>query len=250
MKNLKKIFVASVLAAVAQMSWAQIGYQVSLLNSATGEPRANETVSVFVQITNSVGESIYGQTQSATTNDFGILSLAIGNANMFNNVDWSKRPLFISATVDGKFLGKTQILTVPVAGYARNSSYSELANYADSASYARTTGVLKNKIVGTWKRTNPENWVKLETYTFSEGGTYKYLLIEYDRDGNGNRIEETYEESGEYYVDGNNLFVERLADNNGVVYDYTVYVYIPKIKTFVSADGNGNSYIKEGETDE
>ena len=175
MKNLKKIFLASVFVAVAQMSRAQIGYQVSLLNSATGEPRANETVSVFVQITNSVGESIYGQTQSATTNDFGILSLAIGNANMFNNVDWSKRPLFISATVDGKFLGKTQILTVPVAGYARNSSYAELANYADTATYARNTGVLKNKIVGTWKRANRGN--SSETFTFYENGTYNYIYI-------------------------------------------------------------------------
>lgn len=249
MKNLKKIFLASVFAVVAQMSWAQIGYQVSLLNSATGEPRANETVSVFVQITNRVGESIYGQTQSATTNDFGILSLAIGNANMFNNVDWSKRPLFISATVDGKFLGKTQILTVPVAGYARNSSYAELANYADTASYARTTGVLKNKIVGTWKRANPENWVKLQTYTFSEGGTYKYLLIQYEWDDNGNRIEVTHEGAGEYYVDGNNLFLKRFTDMYGLGYVYALFPYISKIKTIID-EGNDAAYIKEGDTEE
>lgn len=225
MKHLKKIFIASVFAAVSQMSWAQIGYQVSLLNSATGEPRANETVSVFVQITNSVGESIYGQTQSATTNDFGILSLAIGNANMFNNVDWSKRPLFISATVDGKFLGKTQILTVPVAGYARNSSYAELANYADTASYARTTGVLKNKIVGTW---NTGSYHALpRTFIFSDGGTYKSI-----------HSEGTYEE-GNYFVDGNHLYCH---DPDNYV---SVFHYFPETKVLIKGD---SYYIKEGDT--
>lgn len=209
MKHLKKIFVASVFAAVAQMSWAQIGYQVSLLNSATGEPRANETVSVFVQITNSVGESIYGQTQSATTNDFGILSLAIGNANMFNNVDWSKRPLFISATVDGKFLGKTQILTVPVAGYARNSSYAELANYADTATYARNTGVLTKEILVSKEWITDEDGYKL---TFDmEGNCIVYDLF-YKR------------EYGKYtyIIDGNFIHVmrEEVGNAGGILLHY------------------------------
>ena len=44
---------------------AQIGYQVSLLNSATGEPRANETVSVTVEITNSESSVICTETKSA-----------------------------------------------------------------------------------------------------------------------------------------------------------------------------------------
>jgi len=234
MKNLKKIFVASVFAAVAQMSWAQIGYQVSLLNSATGEPRANETVNVFVQITNSVGESIYGQTQSATTNDFGILSLAIGNANMFNNVDWSKRPLFISATVDGKFLGKTQILTVPVAGYARNSSYAELANYADTASYARTTGVLKIKIVGTWNGGN-------STFIFSGGGTYRHII---------NISNGVKERKGKYYVDGNHVFLYEEWDNDNE-YIYRTWYYVSELKALVSVSVEGSVlYIKEGDTEE
>ena len=68
--------------------YAQIGYQVSLLNSATGEPRANETVSISVAITNSEDKEIFSSTQSATTNDFGVLSLQIGNSTTFDNVDW------------------------------------------------------------------------------------------------------------------------------------------------------------------
>ena len=49
---------------------AQIGYQVSLLNSKTGEPHVNETVSVKIAITDTEGSMIYSANQNATTNDF------------------------------------------------------------------------------------------------------------------------------------------------------------------------------------
>lgn len=112
-------------------SYAQIGYQVSLLNSATGEPRANETVSVTVAITNSEDTQIFSSTQSATTNDFGVLSLQIGNSTTFDNVDWSKLPFFISATVDGVMVGKSQILNVPVAEAAKRRVNVSLDDICD-----------------------------------------------------------------------------------------------------------------------
>ena len=49
---------------------AQIGYQVSLLNSKTGEPHVNDTVSVKIEITDSERSMIYSANQNATTNDF------------------------------------------------------------------------------------------------------------------------------------------------------------------------------------
>ena len=100
---------------------AQIGYQVALLNTATGEARANETVTVELTINNSAGTTIYSGSQTATTNELGILSLAVGDATTFDNVDWSKLPLYISATVDGTLIGRTQILNVPVAEYAKRT---------------------------------------------------------------------------------------------------------------------------------
>lgn len=98
---------------------AQIGYQVSLLNTATGEPRANVTVNAAVTITDSKGGIIYSGSQSATSNDFGVLSLTVGNANTFQNADFSKLPFFIQVSVDGKMIGKSQILNVPVAEAAK-----------------------------------------------------------------------------------------------------------------------------------
>ena len=94
---------------------AQIGYQVSLLNTATGDPRANVTANATLTITNSKNEVIYTGTQTATSNDFGVLSLTVGNAETFKNVDFGKLPFFIEVSVDGQLIGKSQILNVPVA---------------------------------------------------------------------------------------------------------------------------------------
>ena len=99
---------------------AQIGYQVALLSSATGEPRANETVNAKVEITDAKNNLVHSETQSATTNDFGILSLVVGNEKTFENVATDNTlPLYISVTVGGTLIGKSQILSVPVAEVAK-----------------------------------------------------------------------------------------------------------------------------------
>lgn len=112
---------------------AQIGYQVSLLNTATGEPRANVTVHATIIITNSDDELIYSSTQPSTSNDFGVLTFTIGNEDTFKDADWNKLPFFIEVQVDGNTIGKSQILTVPVAEYAK-----------------KTGQLTKEMLVGTW----------------------------------------------------------------------------------------------------
>ena len=100
---------------------AQIGYQVSLLDQETGVPRANEYVTVQIDLTDNEGNTICSENKSATTNEFGIISLSIGNENTFDGMDWSKLPLWISATVDGVIIGKSQVLNIPVAEYAKRT---------------------------------------------------------------------------------------------------------------------------------
>lgn len=107
------LFLATIIFCGANLS-AQIGYQVSLLNSATGVPRANETVTCLIELSNTDGV-FYIQTQSVTTNDFGVLSLQIGNETTFQSADAIKLPLFVSVMVDGTLVGKSQILSVPLA---------------------------------------------------------------------------------------------------------------------------------------
>ena len=155
------------------VSRAQIGYQVSLLNTATSEPRAGVTVSAAVTITDSSDKVVYTGTQQATTNDFGVLSLAVGDDATFKNADWSKLPFFISVSVDGTLVGKSQILSVPVAEYAK-----------------KTGELTKEMLVGTWvskstfyritKTTdcNYKEYVKSDNqFLFSEDGKFTYKMM-------------------------------------------------------------------------
>ena len=183
---------------------AQIGYQVSLLNSATGEPRVAETVEVKITLTNSEGTTIHEETQTETTNDFGILSLAVGNSSTFEEVDWSKLPFFISVSVDGKLVGKSQVLTVPVAEYAKK------------------TGTLTKEILCSkeWEGTlfETEDWYNKYQCRFSDKG---FVLERIDY-GDGEEIAHK-EWKGSYVIDANDIictFVEYGA-THGFILKFT-----------------------------
>ena len=158
---------------------AQVGYQVSLLNTATGEPRANVTVNAQVTITDSQNKTIYNGTQKATSNDFGVLSLTVGDANTFAEAGTSKWPLFISVTVDGTLIGKSQILSVPIA---------EVANSVKSS-------FTKEELIGTWVYYDYDGNIS-EKYIFKENGEVEnvYVLGEYHY-------------KGEYEIVGNNIYI-------------------------------------------
>ncbi len=189
MKLLLLCLMAGVMGAKAQM-----GYQISLLNTATGEPRANETVTVSVSLSNNANEVFYTETKSATTNDFGVLSLSIGNADTFKNVDFSKMPFFIEVTANGVSIGKSQILSVPVAEVAKQLAPKD-----------------KNLIVGTWCPEdivlNPQNASKdgYETYTFVDDNTCRIDCYEYSYE-NGSFYIKTNAVVN-YIVEGTNVFV-------------------------------------------
>ena len=151
---MKKSFIIIALLAMVFSLKAQIGYQVSLLNTATGEPRANENVEVTIEITDSEGTSICKETKNATTNDFGVLSLQVGNSTTFENADWSKLPFYVSATVDDILVGKSQILNVPVAEAAKTLVGS----------------ISKSDIVGTWM-----NHDRIVSLSINEDGSYSLI---------------------------------------------------------------------------
>lgn len=156
---------------------AQIGYQISLLNTATGEPRANETVTVTVSLSNSAGEVFYSETKSATTNDFGVLSLSVGNADTFKEVDLTKMPFYIEASANGVMIGKSQILSVPVAEVAKRLAPTLTEELCG-----------KPWIIGR----HPQN-----TMIFSEDGTCRH--VESGMEG--------YVRTGTYKIEGNAVYV-------------------------------------------
>ena len=120
---MKRYSAIVLLLFVTSITSAQIGYQVSLLNSATGQPRAGETVTVDIKLTNSENATVYITQQKATSNDFGVLSLSVGDAKTFDELDWNKLPLYIEVSIDGVLIAKSQVLSVPVAEYAKKSGF-------------------------------------------------------------------------------------------------------------------------------
>ena len=157
-----KLFISSIViwcCSFLSLS-AQIGYQVALLNTATGKPRAGETVNVAIELTNKKGETFYFEKQTATSNDFGVLSLIIGNENTFKNADWTKLPFFIGVAVEGVLIGKTQILSVPLAEAAKGGA----------------PAFPIEDLLGTWRK---------EDYaiTFHQDGTYHYSFGDNTRNG-------------------------------------------------------------------
>jgi len=172
---------------------AQIGYQISLLNTATGEPRANETVTVSVSLSNNANEVFYSETKSATTNDFGVLSLSIGNADTFKNVDLSKMPFFIEVTANGVMIGKSQMLSVPVAEVAK-----------------QLAPIDKSEIVGAWNGVVNGAGLYNVTYFFNENGTGNKITYY-----NGKILEgRYYSYNFEYFIIGNQVFTTYIINHD------------------------------------
>ena len=199
--KIKKLFILLFLGIMfPYVSYAQIGYQVSLLNKTTGKPRANVTVDAEVTITNSDDKEIYKGTQRATSNDFGVIQLTVGNQSTFKDVNWNKLPFFIEVSVDGTVIGKSQILTVPIA---------EAAKYL-------APGIDIDDLVGTW------SWKSYygEVYSFT-----------FRRDFSGTLNAKDGEEQFTYEIEGKNLMIyysdrmSRLRYHKGKIYSDTEQVY-------------------------
>lgn len=258
-----RILLLSLVAGLGMMgAKAQIGYQISLLNTATGEPRANETVTVTVSLSNNASEVFYSETKQATTNDFGVLSLSIGNADTFANIDFTKMPFFIEVTANGVNIGKSQMLSVPVAEYAK-----------------RTGQLSPELLIGTWVCEYDANaitsgiWGEPYQYmryvqvrnkwVFNADGTCKH--IESNKhwtvgEKGGDNSGEDYDESEYYYIiDGNTILLhdkmnEMPLYNGTYTYhsDYTygkaysIY-YFPTLEllTFSPNDNGSYGYIKQ-----
>ena len=203
--KIKKLFILLFLGIMfPYVSYAQIGYQVSLLNKTTGKPRANVTVDAEVTITNSDDEEIYKGTQRATSNDLGVVQLKVGNQGTFKDVNWNKLPFFIEVSVDGTVIGKSQILTVPLA---------EAAKYL-------APGIDIDDLVGTW------------SYGDIVDGGYARQIV-FSKDGTGIRSEKKgdYVSSNDfsYDIEGKNIYIctnielETLHYKNGALYGDVKY---------------------------
>lgn len=206
LNNKIKLLLAFVLFAAGVH--AQIGYQVALLNTATGKPRANVTVNAEVTITNAQNEVVHSSTQKVTSNDFGVLSLTVGDADTFQNTDTGKLPFYIAVKVDDVLIGKSQILSVPIAEVAKTLKSSFTID----------------DLLGEWKGVsiyNSNSFTENLSYIFNSDGTLKWIyhsdwkdetsVMKYEIEGNNIYLYET----------GMNPVHERLRYFNGVLWSPT-----------------------------
>lgn len=214
---MKKLFLSFVALLCAIVCNAQIGYQVSLLNTATGEPRSFETVKCEIEIKDSEGKAIHKESQKATSNDFGVISLSIGDEHTFDEMDWSKLPLFVSVSIDGKLVGESQILTVPVAEYAKK------------------TGTLTYDNIGE-KQVMKIQGPSYREYVFNFCSNHE-LVCRKKQDGTGDTFK------GEYYIDGNSIYGFLIKSDEGTYYYPCWGHYLPEIDSIVMVIGEYRSTI-------
>ncbi len=123
--------------AISFFAYAQapdaVSYQAVIRNSA-GNILSNQNISVRFTVLQgtTTGQSVYAETHSISTNNFGSISLAIGTGTAlsgnFATIDWGNGPYFLEVAVDSAAgsnfvtISATQFLSVPYALYANSTS--------------------------------------------------------------------------------------------------------------------------------
>lgn len=136
LSHLKKFCIIAFSAAIFSHATSQVpeafNYQ-AVARDATGNPLANKTVSVRFSIDQGInpGTPEYIETQTATTNQFGLFTLKIGLGNpvlgTLADVNWSSANTYLAVEFDQDggtnytSVGAAQLLSVPYALYAASS---------------------------------------------------------------------------------------------------------------------------------
>jgi|GEM_PF-763828 len=124
----------------------KINYQAAVRN-ASGEIIANQSVDIRISIIDSImdGDVLYRENQTQTTNDYGVVNIAIGDGESdmgeFSPIVWGLNSKYLKIEVDvgGGLvdLGTVQLLSVPYALYA-----SSAANLGDEKVYSTSSDTL------------------------------------------------------------------------------------------------------------
>lgn len=106
--------------------------------NGSGVPLANQTITVRLTIRDgsAAGTSLYSETRSVLTNQFGIFTVVVNSAGAttvtgnFSTINWGAATRFLQVEIDpaggSNFsnLGATQLLSVPYALHAGNANYT------------------------------------------------------------------------------------------------------------------------------
>ncbi|HOY32756.1 MAG TPA: tail fiber domain-containing protein [Bacteroidales bacterium] len=123
-------------AIVLAQSPQKINYQ-SVVRDSSGNIIINHSVSFFLTIREGLpgGTDLYHETHDATTNQYGLVILQIGNgvnpSTSFSSINWSSGDKYLEILFDANgptggytwtYFGTTQLLSVPYALYAEKTN--------------------------------------------------------------------------------------------------------------------------------
>lgn len=156
----------------------KINYQAVIRNAA-GQPLANQAVGLRLSVVNFLtGSSMYTETQSTTTNAYGLVNLQIGTGTVvsgtFATISWSSTQpsLKVEADITGgtayALIGSADLVTVP---YAINADKSSDNRWSLSGSNITNNNV-GNVGIGNTSGTFPANDAILDL-----GSTTKGFLV-------------------------------------------------------------------------
>jgi hypothetical protein len=120
----------SAIPAIAQFVPHGFSYQ-TVVRDPSGAPVANKSLSFLFEIRSGApnGQLSFSETQTASTNEFGLVSLVIGQGTNlqgdFSTINWGGGAKYLDVWVEtspGNYdeLGNTQLMSVPYALYAEN----------------------------------------------------------------------------------------------------------------------------------
>ena len=129
------LFLLATVSILAQTP-EKMSYQL-VLRDASNTLLTNQQVGIQISIlqTTITGSAVYTETQTATTNINGLVSLEIGtgaSSDNFSAIDWSAGPFFIKTATDASggsnysIIGTSQLMSVPYALYAKTAGNDEL----------------------------------------------------------------------------------------------------------------------------
>jgi len=101
----------------------KINYQ-AVARDLDGNALTGETVNIQFDIIQA-STVVYSETQTLTTNQFGLFTAAIGAGTVvsgnFSTIDWGGNTSALQVTVNGDVMPSTQLLSVPYALYSKES---------------------------------------------------------------------------------------------------------------------------------
>jgi microcystin-dependent protein len=159
-RTLYTIILALTLQGIIAQSPQLLSYQ-AIVRDAGNKLVTNQNVGMKISILQGspTGTAVYTETQPATTNANGLVTISIGNGNAvtgtFTVINWANGPYFLETETDPAggtnytITGTSQILSVPYALYAKTSHTSDSINYNSLTGLPTLFNGQYNSLTGT-----------------------------------------------------------------------------------------------------